>query len=54
MDQMAHKRDKAGLDNDLKGMFRALAARPLPDRLLSVVDQLDEGEPKSAPAKKSA
>jgi hypothetical protein len=25
-------------------MFRALQARPLPDRLKSVVDQLDEGE----------
>jgi hypothetical protein len=32
------------LDDDLRGMFRALEQRPLPDRLRSLVDQLDEGE----------
>jgi len=51
---MAHKRDKQALDKDLKGMFRALEARPLPDRLRSVVDQLDEGAARPEPAKKRA
>jgi hypothetical protein len=32
------------LGDSLRGMFRALEQRPLPDRLRSVVDQLDEGE----------
>jgi hypothetical protein len=32
------------LANGLRGMFRALEQRPLPDKLVSVVDQLDEGE----------
>lgn len=49
---MAQKREKAAaLEKGLKGMFRALEDRPLPDRLRSVVDQLDEGQSK---AKKSA
>lgn len=52
---MAQKREKAAaLEKGLKGMFRALEDRPLPDRLRSVVDQLDEGAPKAAQAKKSA
>lgn len=51
---MTQKRGRAALDKDLKGMFRALEARPLPDRLRSVVDQLDEGAEQPAPAKKSA
>lgn len=51
---MAQRRDKAALDKGLKGMFRALEARPLPDRLRSVVDQLDEGPAKPASTKKSA
>lgn len=51
---MAHKRDKQALDKGLKAMFRALEARPLPDRLRSVVDQLDEGAAKPEPTKRSA
>ena len=42
---VALARQKAtGLDGTLKGMFRALQNRPVPDRIRSVVDQLDEGE----------
>jgi hypothetical protein len=37
-------RKAQALDGGLRGMFRALEQRPLPDRLTSVVDQLDEGE----------
>ncbi len=52
---MAHKRDKAAaLEKELKGMFRALEDRPLPDRLRSVVDQLDEGQPDAQQTKKTA
>lgn len=44
---MPRNRDKAEkvarLDESLKRMFRALAWRPLPDAILSVADQLDEG-----------
>ena len=35
---------KTMLENALKGMFKSLQARPVPDRLRSVVDQLDQGE----------
>ena len=48
---MAAKSDRGrreALDKDLKGMFRALEDRPLPDRVRSVVDQMDEGEAASA------
>jgi hypothetical protein len=42
---MQDKTDKRGaLDAALKGMFRALKGRATPDKLRSVVDQLDEGE----------
>ena len=41
------------LDAGLRGMFKALARRPVPDRQRSVVDQLDEGEA-SAPASRKA
>ena len=54
MDEMAHKRDKATLDRELRGMFRALEDRPLPDRLWSVVDQLDGETARPEPARKSA
>lgn len=40
------------LDKGLKGMFRALSGRPVPDTIRSVVDQLDEGD-KPADAKTS-
>ena len=38
------KQKATGLDGMLRGMFRALQNRPVPDRIRSVVDQLDEGE----------
>jgi hypothetical protein len=37
-------RKARALDGGLREMFRALELRPAPDRLMSVVDQLDEGE----------
>lgn len=41
---------RANLDRALKAMFRTLEARPAPDRLRSVAEQLDEGEtPARAP-----
>jgi hypothetical protein len=50
---MQDKTDKRGaLDAALKGMFRALRSRATPDKLRSVVDQLDEGEDK--PGRKRA
>jgi hypothetical protein len=33
---------KAALDKALRGMFGRLQMRPTPDRLISVVDQLEE------------
>ncbi len=54
MGTMAHKREKAAaLDKGLKGMFRAIEDRPLPDRLRSVVDQLDEGAPPAKAQKRA-
>ena len=48
------KRETASaLDKALQGMFRALQSRPLPDRLRSVVDQLDEGEAAAPPRKRA-
>ena len=41
---MTDDEDIAVLDAALTGMFKALEGRALPDRILSVVDQLDEGE----------
>lgn len=38
------KRKSQALDSGLRVMFRALEQRPLPDRLNSLVDQLDEAE----------
>ena len=35
---------RAALAANLKQMFRSLSARPVPDTITSVVDQLDEGE----------
>jgi hypothetical protein len=34
----------SALNKALRGMFKTLQARPVPDRLNSVVDQLDDGE----------
>lgn len=42
---------KDALGKALRGMFGKLQARPVPDRLMSIVDQLDAAEP--APLKKS-
>lgn len=30
------------VDQALRDLFRAVAQRPIPDRLMSVIDQLDE------------
>lgn len=34
----------AALDKGLRDMFRALETRPVPDRVRSITDQLDEPE----------
>lgn len=50
---LTEKRKVQALAKGLRGMFRALEQRPLPDELTSVVDQLDDGEtPPSAKAKR--
>ena len=41
---VADREKASALEKALKGMFRSLQNRPVPDRLRSVVDQLDEGE----------
>jgi hypothetical protein len=40
------------LNGALRRMFSGLAGRPVPDRLRSVVEQLDEGEAAEAPARR--
>jgi hypothetical protein len=40
---------RAALAAHLKQMFRSLSARPVPDRIRSVVDQLDDGEVSAPP-----
>jgi hypothetical protein len=40
----------AQLDAALREMFEALAAQPVPNRLLSVIDQLDDEEQSEAEA----
>ncbi len=40
--RIAHQQ-AAALDQALQGMFRSLQNRPIPGRLASVVDQLDQG-----------
>jgi len=37
----ADRARKKALDDALRGMFATLRARPIPDRILSVVEQLD-------------
>ena len=39
---------KTALDKALRGMFGKLQARPTPERLTSIVDQLDAVEPPRA------
>ena len=41
----------AGIDAALREMFETLAALPVPSRLLSIIDQLDDEEPGEAPSK---
>lgn len=40
---MADQKKTDALDRALKTMFKALENRALPDRIRSVVDQLDDG-----------
>jgi hypothetical protein len=53
---MPRNRDRvetaARLDADLKRMFVALVRRPLPDAVVSVVDQLDEGPAAELPRRR--
>ena len=50
---MADRKVKTeALDAALKGMFKALENRALPDRIRSVVDQMDEGETQRKPPEK--
>lgn len=44
---VADREKTRAIGQALKGMFKALQSRPVPDRLRSVVDQLDEGQPES-------
>jgi len=41
---LTEKRKTLALGNGLRGMFRALEKRPVPEKLAAVVDQLEEGE----------
>jgi hypothetical protein len=41
---LTEKRRVKALADGLRGMFRALEKRPTPDKLISVVDQLKEGD----------
>lgn len=34
----------AQIDEALRAMFQSLNDRPIPDRILSLIDQLDDGE----------
>lgn len=45
---------KAALDKALRGMFGRLQTRPTPERLISVVDQLEEQAAQAPRKKKSA
>jgi hypothetical protein len=49
MAQKSEAVKKTAVEQDLKSLFRTLEARPVPDTIRSVVDQLDEGEPKTSP-----
>ncbi len=47
------KTDRAArLDAEVARMFRALAQRPVPDAIASVVDQLDEGPAAELPRRR--
>lgn len=48
-----NKIDQAKLDAvalQLREMFQAVESMPIPDRLMSIIDQLDEGEEAAVPA----
>ncbi|MCR5875062.1 hypothetical protein LRS10_13245 [Phenylobacterium sp. J426] len=47
------QRRMAALQGDLRGLYQGVAAQPTPDRLIMVMDALEEGEalqPRNAPA----
>jgi len=48
MARVRDPRNKA-IDEALRAMYRAVEARPVPDRLKSVIDQLDAGESQAPP-----
>jgi len=41
---LTEKRKTLALGDGLRGMFRALEKRPVPERLVAVVEQLDESD----------
>ena len=41
---LTEERKTQALGDGLRGMFRALEQRPVPESLVSLMDQLDEGE----------
>jgi hypothetical protein len=41
---LTEKRRLEALGDELRGLYRALEQRPVPDELVSVMDQLDEAE----------
>lgn len=43
---------KAALGAELKAMFETLEARPVPDTIRSVVDQMDEGQTQPKPSRR--
>jgi len=53
---MASRRQEArraqALDAGLKGMFRALSLRPLPDAMRAMVDQLDGAPDETRPVRR--
>lgn len=40
----AREKRATALDNALRGMFKKLEARPVPDHISTIVDQLDAAE----------
>ena len=51
MAKRSSRETREALEKGLKGMFKSLETRPLPDRLRSVVDQLDDDGETEAPKK---
>lgn len=46
---MSDGEQEVDVDLTLRQMFQSLEDRPVPGAILSVVDQLDQGEPEPAP-----